>query len=63
MNQQLNIKALCTNCKQWTTGRLHFAKTMQLADSDGGIVFGNGWKCHNCLGEPWASADATVVLG
>lgn len=57
---QLDIKAQCRDCLKWTAGRLYFGDHMKLVDSDGGLVFASGWKCHNCLGEPWSSADLTV---
>jgi hypothetical protein len=58
----LPFKARCTGCKQETAGRLHFDEQMRLVDSDGGLLFSDGWRCHNCLGEPWASGDVEVTL-
>ena len=58
----LDIKATCAGCQAESAGRLHFSTTMQLVDSDGGMVFEDGWRCHNCLGEPWESGDATAVI-
>lgn len=55
------FKARCTGCEKETAGRLHFDQRMKLIDSDGGMLFDDGWRCHNCLGEPWSSADMTVA--
>jgi hypothetical protein len=43
-------------------GRLHVNDQMKVVDSDGGVLFRDGWTCHNCLGEPWSSADMPAVL-
>ena len=56
----LEFAATCIQCAKPSFGRLHFDGTMKLADSDGGLLFDDGWTCHNCLGEPWSSADMTV---
>ncbi len=55
----LDIKAKCTKCSEWTAGRLYL-EGLRLCDSDGGLVFNDGWQCHNCLGEPWSSSDLVV---
>jgi hypothetical protein len=54
------VTMLCATCRESTTGRLHFNSRMQLVDTDGGMLFDAGWKCHNCLGEPWSSADMVI---
>lgn len=54
-----DFSAMCTGCGKATKGRLHFDEQLKLTDSDGGLVFNDGWRCHNCLGEPWDSGDAT----
>lgn len=59
---ELEMTTECTKCHQQTRGKLHFDKVMKLVDSDGGLVFEDGWACHNCLGEPWSSADMVVNL-
>jgi hypothetical protein len=53
--------APCRKCEVPSRGRLHFTLTMQLVDTDGGMLFNEGWTCHDCLGQPWSSAD--FVLG
>lgn len=56
----LDFKALCTGCHNETTGRLHFNGRMSLVDTDGGMLFNDGWRCHNCLRQPWASSDLVL---
>ena len=56
----LDLKAQCTRCGIWTSGRLHFDSRLKVVDSDGGLLFTNGWTCHNCLGEPWSSTDVVI---
>ena len=51
----------CQKCELPSKGRLHFDAVMKVTDSDGGILFADGWTCHNCLGEPWSSGDATAM--
>lgn len=58
----LDIRVTCKKCKKDVSGRLHFDERMKVVDSDGGIAFADGWSCHNCLGEPWASSDSAVAL-
>jgi hypothetical protein len=59
----LDVKVTCKKCGLLVSGRLHFDAQMRLVDSDGGIAFVDGWSCHNCLGQPWASADSVLELG
>lgn len=56
----LDIMSVCTGCGLMAKGRLYFDEKMKLVDSDGGVAFMDGWRCHNCLGEPYSSSD--VVL-
>lgn len=56
----LDFKANCIGCKQETAGRLHFSDRMNVIDSDGGMLFEDGWTCHNCLGQPFSSSDVTL---
>lgn len=58
----LDITAKCVKCQTDTHGRLHFDVRMQLVDTDGGMAFADGWTCHKCLGQPWASSDSVVQL-
>ncbi len=37
-----------------------FDSRCTITDSDGGLLFENGWTCHVCLGEPFSSDEATV---
>jgi hypothetical protein len=59
---RFDFKGCCTKCSRETAGRLHFDPRMQLVDSDGGLLFSNGWTCHNCLGDSWSSSDLAVAL-
>ncbi len=61
MNDTFDFKAVCTECGKESVGRLHIDDRMRVVDSDGGMLFGDGWMCHNCLGEPWSSADNVVA--
>ena len=58
----LNFVGLCTKCGELRTGKLHFDDVMKLIDTDGGMLFNDGWHCHLCLGQPWSSADFTINL-
>lgn len=57
---KLNFDTMCVGCDKLVSGRLHFSTKMQLVDSDGGVLFSDGFKCHNCLGEPWSTADSVL---
>lgn len=56
----LDLKSVCTGCQKEVSGRLYFDERMKVVDSDGGLALNEGWRCHNCLGEPWASSDSVV---
>lgn len=58
--QKFDFDTMCTGCDKLVSGRLHFDSTMKLVDSDGGMLFSDGFKCHNCLGQPWSTADTVV---
>lgn len=58
----LDITAHCTRCDTDSAGRLYLDTFLKLQDSDGGVVFEDGWHCHKCLGEPWSSVDATSAF-
>jgi hypothetical protein len=63
MRTILDFWTACGGCGVPSHGRLHFDKRMNLADSDGGLLFADGWKCHICIDQPWKSEDLTVTLG
>jgi hypothetical protein len=55
--QKFKMQAVCIKCGLMTNGILHFDSKLALADSDGGVLQADGWICHNCLGEPFASSE------
>lgn len=55
--QAWDFQATCTQCHTVKAGRLHFSTSMKVVDSDGGLLFRDGWSCHVCLGEPWLSSE------
>lgn len=60
---KLEITTNCVVCEKKSHGVLHFSDTSsgwEVTDSDGGILFENGWTCCHCLGEPYLSSDFTV---
>ena len=63
MSTVLDFWTACRHCGVPSRGRLHFDERMSLRDSDGGLLFMDGWKCHTCLDQPWESADLTVSFG
>lgn len=58
--QKLSIDTMCIGCGASVSARLHFDSGLQVVDSDGEVLFGNGFKCHNCLGQPWSTADLVL---
>jgi hypothetical protein len=56
MSAILDFWAKCSVCGVPANGRLHIDDSMRLSDSDGGALFADGWRCHGCLGEPWAAS-------
>ena len=54
--QEFKIQAVCVKRGLMTKGVLRF-DCLTLVDSDGGILFADGWACHNCLDEPFASSE------
>ena len=62
MSFEFRFRTQCEHCRNVVAGGLHFDQHMKIIDSDGGMLFNDGWKCHNCLGEPWSSADMVVQL-
>lgn len=51
--QPFKFTCTCAGCGQERDGVLYFDERMKLVDSDGGMLFGDGWRCHLCLGESW----------
>lgn len=59
---RLDFWTQCTKCGLPSRGRLAFDEGNKLVDSDGGVLFGTGWTCHKCVGEPWSSADLPAAV-
>lgn len=57
---RLAFVAQCSKCHSEKLDWLVFDDTMRLVDSDGGLVFHDGWHCHLCLGEPYESSEVPV---
>lgn len=60
---EFHFASVCIGCGAPQRGRLVFDERMQVVDSDGGVLFADGWKCHTCLGQPRSSAELVINLG
>lgn len=50
----------CRECACADRANLVFGHDLKLVDSDGGMLFREGWTCARCLGQAWASSDVTL---
>lgn len=53
----LDARLKCVKCEKDVRSVLHFDENLKIVDTDGGLLFGAGWRCDNCLDELTADLE------